>query len=539
MPLLSIVIPTLDRPDTLRHALATLVAQTDADYEVVIQNNGGNAEIAALVEQLGDRRFKHFATPSVVPMTENWERALGHVSGDYVTFIGDDDGLLPDACAIASIVLADKQIELLSWRPYSYFWPTYYHPAFRNRIIAEIDFVFSGTRIASRDELARVYAFQASYSSLPMIYNSFVRRDVIARMTARAGRYFVGLSPDLTSGIANAALTENFVRLSRPLSISGFSGHSTGHTNFFAETDALGSARGRRDFGVMACDPRLPGLQELSLFLAQDMLTMKQRLFEADTGIELDFKALGQALANEINERPETYDQALGSIETLASMHGFAVADLVIPSRQPSRPQTDAGVRVLGRHRVQYNLDGTALGLQSVADAGRALAQLVPGREALALHVSPARERRAVLGRDGLAFTRDGHGAAALVQGWSDPEDWGTWSVARHCILRLVVHPVPTAPRRLQLACRAFVSSGNPDLRVMCRVGNGADQELTFSTESFAGSRSLILDPAELSDSGEVTITFALAEPRSPLDLGLGADTRPLGIGIERMWLAD
>ena len=45
--------------------------------------------------------------------------------------------------------------------------------------------------------------------------------------------------------------------------------------------------------------------------------------------------------------------------------------------------------------------------------------------------------------------------------------------------------------------------------------------------------------PADVSAEGEITVTFTLSEPRSPADLGLGADTRPLGIGIERMWLAD
>ncbi len=57
-----------------------------------------------------------------------------------------------------------------------------------------------------------------------MIYNSFVRRSVIDRMRAVGGRYFIGLSPDVASGIANAALTDNFVRLSRPLGMAGFFG---------------------------------------------------------------------------------------------------------------------------------------------------------------------------------------------------------------------------------------------------------------------------------------------------------------------------
>jgi len=170
MPLLSVVVPTLDRPDTLRHALATMACQpADVDCEFIVQNNGGNPEIAEMVEGLKDARFKHFASDTVLTMTDNWESALGHAAGEYVTFIGDDDGLMPYACATATDILAGGAIDLLSWRAYSYYWPNYYHPAFRNRLLAEIDFTSSVKRVSSCRELARVFAFQAHYAYLPMM----------------------------------------------------------------------------------------------------------------------------------------------------------------------------------------------------------------------------------------------------------------------------------------------------------------------------------------------------------------------------------
>ncbi|MFB6459000.1 hypothetical protein [Bradyrhizobium tunisiense] len=36
-----------------------------------------------------------------------------------------------------------------------------------------------------------------------------------------------------------------------------------------------------------------------------------------------------------------------------------------------------------------------------------------------------------------------------------------------------------------------------------------------------------------------LTISLSLSDPRSPADLGLSSDVRPLGIGIERVWLDD
>jgi hypothetical protein len=536
MPLLSVVIPTLNRPDTLRHAMATLSAQPDVDCEFIVQNNGGNAETAALVDALGDSRFRHFATSDIVTMTDNWEQALANASGDYVTFIGDDDGLMPDACAIATSILARGNLELLSWAPYTYYWPQYYHADFRNRLVAAVDYQFAARRVASHGELARFYNCQAHYSRLPMIYNSFVRRDVVDRVRARLGRYFLGSSPDVTSGIANAAVTGSFVRLTRPLSISGLSQHSTGHTLFFAKSDELGSDRGRRDFGAVRTDPRLPGLNAMHLFVANDMLTMKAELFPDDPLLSLNFKGLTQAIATEINDRPEIYDQILQCIRDLAGRHRFDPADIIVPARAASRPPLGAGVTVQGPNRLQFRLDGDALGLRSIADAVRVMAQFIPGSEALDMSDLPGTPDVPVLGSLALDFCRDGNGVAALIEGWSEPEAWGTWSTAKTCSLRLKLDPMPTGPTLVTIACRAFVHG--TQLQVGCRVGDATPQQWIFTPSSSSGPRSLRLDPAMVAADGQLTLTFTLSEPRSPADLGLNPDVRPLGIGIERMWIA-
>ena len=537
MPLLSVVVPTLDRPDTLRHALATLAAQTERDCEFIVQNNGGNPAVAALVEGLRDRRFKHFTTPAVVTMTENWELALGHATGDYVTFIGDDDGLMPDGCAIAAWLLAKRGIPLLSWAPYAYYWPGYYHPGYRNRLVAAVDFRFTGEKIGSRGELERFYGFQTHYARLPMIYNSFVRRDIIDAMRAHAGRYFLGLSPDVTSGIVNAALSAEFIRLSRPLSISGLSQHSTGHGLFFRDTDPLGAPSAKRDFGAIAKDPRLPDLNALPLFLANDMLLVKERLFPNDTVIQLSFKGLAQSLATGINDRPELYDQTRRSIQALVAEHGLDPAEIILPARAADRPAMSTGVTRQGSRRVLFQLDGDALGLRNVEDAARVIAQFAPGAAAFDVANFPVVPPRPLLAREWLEFGHDGPGAAALLDGWSEPEEWGAWSVAKSCSLRLYLSQRPIQPVRVELICRAFLAGKHAQLKAECRVGDTAPQELSFAAGSMAGRRFLAIDPSAIAFDGSVTVAIRLSEPRSPADLGLNADVRPLGIGLERLRL--
>ena len=236
MPRFSVVIPTLRRADTLEHALATVLAQTEPDVQIVIQNNGDDPATRELVERIADPRVHHFSTDETIPMAENWERALANAEGDLITFVGDDDGLLPDACSIAGAVFDDADTEILSWEPFVYFWPSYWTESRRNRLQARVSADFRVAAVASAPLLQRFFDFQAHYSKLPMIYNSFVSRSLLERVRERHGRYFIGSLPDLSSGVVNAAFCETFLKSERPLSVAGLSGHSTGHRLWRAET---------------------------------------------------------------------------------------------------------------------------------------------------------------------------------------------------------------------------------------------------------------------------------------------------------------
>jgi hypothetical protein len=132
-------------------------------------------------------------------MTENWEQALSNSTGDYVTLVGDDDGLLPDACEVASTAFGASELEILSWEPGSFYWPSVADPAWRNHLQMRSSPRFVVAPLLARRPVEQVFAFELHYSKLPMIYNSFVARTVTERIRARYGRYFHGSSPDVTS----------------------------------------------------------------------------------------------------------------------------------------------------------------------------------------------------------------------------------------------------------------------------------------------------------------------------------------------------
>ncbi len=91
----SALLPTRNRLQYLRFAVESVLRQDDPDWELVVSDNDSEDDIAGYVASLGDDRVRYVRTDSFVPVTENWNNALRHSTGDYVVMLGDDDALLP------------------------------------------------------------------------------------------------------------------------------------------------------------------------------------------------------------------------------------------------------------------------------------------------------------------------------------------------------------------------------------------------------------------------------------------------------------
>lgn len=90
----SVLLPTRNRLEYLRYAVETVRRQDYQDWEIIISDNFSEDDIAGYAKSLDDPRIKYYRTSSFVPVTDNWNNALGKSSGDYVIMLGDDDCLM-------------------------------------------------------------------------------------------------------------------------------------------------------------------------------------------------------------------------------------------------------------------------------------------------------------------------------------------------------------------------------------------------------------------------------------------------------------
>jgi len=90
----SVLLPTRNRLELLRYAVESVRRQAYQDWQIVVSDNDSSEDVEGYVAGLGDARIRYVRTVRFVSVTDNWNNALAHSSGDYVIMLGDDDCLL-------------------------------------------------------------------------------------------------------------------------------------------------------------------------------------------------------------------------------------------------------------------------------------------------------------------------------------------------------------------------------------------------------------------------------------------------------------
>lgn len=224
----TVVIPTRERCDTLEHALRTCVSQDYDNLEILVSDNFSQDRTREVVESFQDRRIRYVNTGKRVSMTDNFEFALSHVMPKgYILYIGDDDGLLPNAIRDLNDVIIMTGASVLRWDVPAYFWPTIHH---NNANLLMIPSLRSGTtKRKSAQTIQNVLFFKEGYASLPVMYLfSAVAYEVIKNIKRLSGKFYHSCTPDIYSGFAIAGTVDNYFNSRRPYTIAGTSHHSTG-----------------------------------------------------------------------------------------------------------------------------------------------------------------------------------------------------------------------------------------------------------------------------------------------------------------------
>lgn len=94
-PLISILIPTYNRPEQLKKALLSALCQNYRNIEIIVSDNSEGNETQGVVEQIFDEfkrvKISYCKNPKNIGPILNWNNCLNMSSGEYAVLLPDDD----------------------------------------------------------------------------------------------------------------------------------------------------------------------------------------------------------------------------------------------------------------------------------------------------------------------------------------------------------------------------------------------------------------------------------------------------------------
>jgi glycosyltransferase involved in cell wall biosynthesis len=110
----SVLIPTRNRPQLAIKAVKSVLAQTYRPIEIVVTDNSDTDQLGDMLASIGDERICYSKNPENIGPILNWRKALEIASGEYCLVLPDDDYLInPFYIEDAVQILANEAISLV------------------------------------------------------------------------------------------------------------------------------------------------------------------------------------------------------------------------------------------------------------------------------------------------------------------------------------------------------------------------------------------------------------------------------------------
>ncbi len=286
-PRLSIVIPTRDRPDTLLYAIRSVLEQDFTDLELVVSDNSTTPRTAELLAEIRDPRLKVIQAGGCLSMAKNWMLALSRCEGQFVTYLGDDDALLPGGLTEVDRLLRRTGARALRWDFGTYIWPQVPLPGDAGVLV--VSMARQLRRVDGRSRI-RESGGAPGLKPIPMVLHGAVERTVLEQARGR-GDIFCGRYPDVHSGFVVAAVAGEFAEVTVPLSIAGLSARSTG-LSLYHDTGRSSTSSGvRQDFVALNAadgaptDPRAPEVGTGASHVLDSLFVAARTHFPDDTAL--------------------------------------------------------------------------------------------------------------------------------------------------------------------------------------------------------------------------------------------------------------
>jgi glycosyltransferase involved in cell wall biosynthesis len=230
-PRYSLIIPARNGGNYLQVCIQTILSQHQDNFELIISDDNSTDGSKEYLRSLEDPRVQVYFPEPGMSMAEHWEWALTKAKGEWLTFVGQDDGIQGYFFSLAdrlTSIASSKGIRaIMSQRAY-YFWPG-------------CEFMYGNIAISysarscvqiKNSKLEALWALMGfhPYFELPEMYTtSLFHRSLIQEAQNRqGGKLFLAHPQDANLGAIACCLEPRYLHSYIPLGWVGSSPKSAG-----------------------------------------------------------------------------------------------------------------------------------------------------------------------------------------------------------------------------------------------------------------------------------------------------------------------
>lgn len=224
--LLSIVVPTKDRYPYLFQLIELIHGFNSNDIELVIQDN--TADNKAVLKYLSNHDYEHlkyFHTKEPISVSDNSTRAILNSTGEYICFIGDDDGVTHFIVDAVKWMKANNITTLKSIGAI-HKWPSYISTSYYKVAGSAIfnDFGMTYKIVNAKECLFKLLKTGiCTLDYMPKTYNGITKRTSLDRIYKKCGTFYPGPSPDMANAVSLALEDDYYAFVDAPIIIGGHS----------------------------------------------------------------------------------------------------------------------------------------------------------------------------------------------------------------------------------------------------------------------------------------------------------------------------
>jgi glycosyltransferase involved in cell wall biosynthesis len=343
----SILLPTRNRLELLKYAVQSVFDQDYQDWEIVVADNASEDDVAGYVRELNDARLKYLRSDELLPVTDNWNRALDGCKGDYFIMLGDDDCLLGGCLSIAAGLLKEyAEPELIYAEAIQFAYPNvipgipkgfvqYGYCEFLN---GETE-PFALNKSSAMASVRAALRFRIAYSY--NMQHSIVGRQLVERLRSK-GPFFQSPYPDYYATNALFLTADRILVCPWPLVGIGISPKSFGYFYFNKrESEGTDFLQNVAEPGVLerVKDKVVPGSNMNTSWLLA-METLKKN-FPENCPVDVRYGSYRFMQFRELMRRSESKADFLELLERFGSLgerlfwRGVVIVDIVFSALLP------------------------------------------------------------------------------------------------------------------------------------------------------------------------------------------------------------